>query len=212
MTLRLRLGVQGRGVGVTAPVVTIKKASKVVGAAGAEVQYTAARSRAVALSLCALAAARGATRRCALRCALTLQRSASRAARLPPGPHLHPSPCPAPQRGPAPSMGAYTNSRDAYASKTFSGQLITTMIINFLINFLWQWGSMGKFASFSSAWLEARGRRAGRSSLDCRLAHTSPLPLSAPTTRVPPPQPLPPGRASLPSRSTRPSTRAWPWT
>jgi hypothetical protein len=48
-------------------------------------------------------------------------------------------------------MGAYTNSREAYASKTFTGQLLMTMIINWLINFLWQWGSMGKFTSFSSA-------------------------------------------------------------
>ena len=48
-------------------------------------------------------------------------------------------------------MGAYTNSRDAYASKTFSGQLLVTMVLNWLINFLWQWGSMGGFSSFASA-------------------------------------------------------------
>jgi hypothetical protein len=93
-------------------------------------------------------------------------------------------------------MGAYTNSRDAYASKTFSGQLLVTMTINFLINFLWQWSAMGKFSSFSSACQPSARGRLCRLPDSARLTHTL-------CTHLPPPQPLPPGPPSPPFPCTR---------
>jgi hypothetical protein len=40
----------------------------------------------------------------------------------------------------------YTNTKDAYRSKTFAGQLLVTMVINFGINFGWQWFAMSAFS------------------------------------------------------------------